>query len=66
MLDAGAETGLIRGGGHGCMVSGWLGIAMPNFGWIEVGFVFKKTVFSFQGFDPSVPHVPHVGGKILR
>lgn len=27
--------------------------------------VFIETLFSFEGFDPSVPHVPHVRGKIL-
>jgi len=48
------------------MLGGSVGIAMPNFGWLDRKVVFKKTVFSFQGFDPSVPHVPPVGGKILR
>ena len=60
------------------MFGGSLEIAMPNFGVRGCsgflnnragecgGLLFKKTLFIFESFDPSVPHVPPVGGKILR
>jgi hypothetical protein len=52
MLDAGAEAGLTFCGGHVGMFGGSVDIAMPNFGWIEVGAVdiVGGLVPRFSGF----------------
>jgi hypothetical protein len=62
--ERGMRSDLLRSCG-GCSVI-FSRLQCLFFLWLDRGPVFKKTLFRFQGFDPSVPHVPQGHPKILR